>query len=174
MCATQGDSLRNGEVIVGSNGARWRFSRKDRSQGRWGVFYPDRGDSRPVQCQLSFPKRQRSVTRLPVYQRDTPYRLLLERQPLQVEDAEDLFRRGFTPEKRIRMRVKPEARSAIKTSTDRPSRLQLRHPHRRHGYFILTFNWDGQISGGQLQPIGGKYKWLPQCHVEGGELLFRS
>ena len=106
LCATQGDSLRKGEVVLGSNGSNWRFSHKDKGQGRWCVFYPDRGDSKPTQRHIPFRKQKPSVTRLHVEQRDTAYRLVLERQSLHIEDAEDLFRRGFNADQISTMGVK--------------------------------------------------------------------
>ena len=171
LCATQGDSLRKDEVVLGANGSRWRFARKDKSQGRWGVFYPDRGDSQPVQRRMPLPKTTPAVTRVPVDQRNTAYRLLLERQSIHVEDAEDLFRRGLTADQINTMGAKTlKAGMRFKEAPIGLPGFKCGTYIGETGYFIPTFDWDGRITGGQVRPRGGKYKWLPNCHIDGDEL----
>ena len=55
---------------------------------------------------MPLPKTKPAITSLPIEQRDTAYRLQLERQSLHLEDAEDLIRRGVNADQINTMGVK--------------------------------------------------------------------
>ena len=162
------------EVVLGANGSNWRFSRKDQGTRALGCLLPrSQGDSQARSTADATAENETS--RNPTARRTTALIRLSAAagfgSPFTLEDAEDLFRRGFNADQINTMGVKTlKSGLRFKEAPIGLPGFSCGTYIGDTGYFIPTFDWDGQITGGQVRPRGGKYKWLPQCHVEGDEL----
>ena len=169
LCARQGDSLRKSDSITGADGGVWTLHKRG---DLWNTFAPERAKTTRNRAPVSTPVvTPPAPSKASIEARHQAFTLLLERQSLHTEDAADLTRRGFT-HKQIQQMGAKTLRQGLKfpeAPIGLPGFCSGRFADTT-GYLVVTHDWEGRITGGQLRPRGEKYRWLKGSHLPCGEL----